>query len=85
MKLENWGSGSKTRDDKKMSRLPQIYMYIYFYFLFLFIFKMSMVVFDNLGLVCQFLTWREGGFHGFLILGFGMSLVYGEKMPRLGF
>jgi hypothetical protein len=44
-----------------------------------------MVVFDNLGLVCRFLTWREGGFHGFLILGFGMSLVYGEKMPRLGF
>jgi hypothetical protein len=44
-----------------------------------------MVVFDNLGLVCGFLTWREGGgFHGFLILGFGMSLVYGEKMLRLG-
>ncbi len=75
MKLENWGSGSKTRDDKKMSRLPQIYMYIYFYFYFYFIFKC----------LCQFLTWREGGFHGFLILGFGMSLVYGEKMPRLGF
>jgi hypothetical protein len=28
-----------------------------------------MVVFDNLGLVCGFLTWGEGGFHGFFNFG----------------